>query len=121
MKPKCRRDGPRLGASSLLLLIFIPSWIGAAGPPETFNGARAFDDLKRLVDFGPRPSGSPALAQSRQWIINQLRQAGGQVEEDSFTASTPVGAIPMTNVIAKFPGKRPKVVMVAGHYDTKRE
>ena len=42
-----------------------------------------------------------------------------QVEEDSFTASTPVGAIPMTNLIAKFPGAQSKVVMVTGHYDTK--
>ena len=44
---------------------------------------------------------------------------GAQVEEDSFTASTPVGAIPMTNLIAKFPGAQSKVVMVTGHYDTK--
>ena len=48
------------------------------------------------------------------------RQTGAQVEEDSFTASTPIGAIPMTNIVAKFPGTQTKVVMVTGHYDTKR-
>src|SRR5208337_671472 len=72
-----------------------------------------------LVSYGPRPAGSPALAESRRWIIAQLKDAGAQVEEDAFTASTPVGQIPMTNLIAKFPGARSKVVMVAGHYDTK--
>jgi glutaminyl-peptide cyclotransferase len=119
--PKRRRTWPRLWGCTLLLLLGVPSWIGAAGPPENFSGARAFDDLKRLVDFGPRPSGSPAIAESRRWIINQLKQTGAQIEEDSFTASTPLGNIPMTNLIAKFPGAQSKVVMVTGHYDTKRE
>jgi glutaminyl-peptide cyclotransferase len=76
--------------------------------------------LKHLVSYGPRPAGSPALAEARRWIISQLQDAGAQVEEDSFTASTPVGAIPMTNLIAKFPGTLSKIVMVTGHYDTKR-
>jgi len=96
----------------------------AAHAPEkdslAFNGERAFEDLKRLVAFGPRPPGSKALAESRAWIISQLRLAGCQVEEDNFVAATPVGNIPMTNVIARIPGGRPSVVMVAGHYDTLR-
>jgi glutaminyl-peptide cyclotransferase len=85
-----------------------------------FNGGRAFDDLKRLVEFGPRPPGSKALAESRQWIIRQLQQSGCEVEEDSFVADTPVGSIPMTNLMAKVSGARPEVLIVAGHYDTKR-
>src|SRR5204863_8176071 len=84
-----------------------------------FHGSRAFDDLKRLVECGPRPPGSKALAESRRWIIGQLKQAGCETQEDRFVAETPVGSIPMTNVIAKIPGTRPEVVMVAGHYDTK--
>ena len=93
----------------------------AQGSAATFNGGRAFEDLKHLVSYGPRPAGSPALAESRRWIIAQLKQTGAQVEEDSFTASTPLGEIPMTNLIAKFPGTQSKVVMVTGHYDTKLE
>ena len=93
----------------------------AAGPSAlAFNGDRAFGDLKRLVDFGPRPPGSRALGAARQWIEGQLKQSGCEVEEDSFTGSTPVGPIPMTNVIAEIPGARPNVVMIAGHYDTAR-
>ncbi len=85
-----------------------------------FNGGRAFEDMKRLVAFGPHPSGSKALAEARQWIIGQLQQAGWQVEKDSFVAATPLGDIPMTNLVAKLPGARPQVVIVAGHYETKR-
>ncbi len=85
-----------------------------------FNGERAFEDLKHLVAFGPRPPGSKALSESRDWIIGQLKLAGCQVEEDKFVASTPVGNIAMTNIIARIPGARAAVVMVAGHYDTLR-
>lgn len=93
-----------------------------AHPAEagSFSGVRAFDDLKRLVAFGPRPSGSKALEESRLWIERQLKLDGLTVEEDSFTASTPIGNLPMTNVIAKIPGSSPQVIMLAGHYDTKR-
>jgi len=120
-KPKLQRDWILLGAGSLLLLLATPCWLGAAGPAETCNGGRAFADLKHLVAYGPRPAGSPALVEARRWIIAQLKLTGAQVEEDSFSASTPVGQIPMTNLIARFPGTQSKVVMVAGHYDTKLE
>ena len=116
-----RRNWIRLGACLLLFFPGVSLALGAAGAPESFDGTRAFEDLKRLVEFGPRPSGSPALAESRRWIIQQLKPTGAQIEEDSFTASTPLGNIPMSNLIAKFPGAQSKVVMVTGHYDTKRE
>jgi glutaminyl-peptide cyclotransferase len=110
---------PWLAVCSFLCLLAAPYWLSAQGPAGSFNGGRAFADLQHLVSYGPRPAGSPALAEARRWIIAQLKQTGAEVEEDSFTASTPVGAIPMTNLIAKFPGEQSKVVMVAGHYDTK--
>jgi Zn-dependent M28 family amino/carboxypeptidase len=119
-KPKRQRNWIRLGAYSLLLLLAVPFGLSAAGPADSFDGTRAFADLKHLVSYGPRPAGSPALAEARGWMIAQLKDAGAQVEEDSFTASTPAGEIPMTNIIAKFPGAQSKVLMVAGHYDTKR-
>lgn len=89
-------------------------------PATSFNGNRAFEDLKRLAAFGPRPSGSPAQQQARAWMVQQIKQAGCQVERDEFTASTPAGNVRMVNLIAKIPGRSPEVVMLAGHYDTKR-
>ncbi|HEV2425967.1 MAG TPA: M28 family peptidase [Terriglobia bacterium] len=87
-------------------------------PP--FNSTRAFDDLNHLVSFGPRPAGSAALARSRQWIEGQLAAAGVKVDEDKFTAATPVGNLDMANLIVRIPGASPNVVIVCGHYDTKR-
>lgn len=97
----------------------------AAPPPSTpgpraFSGGRAFEDLKRIVALGPRPSGSAALGRAREEIARQLKLAGVAVEKDDFTASTPAGAVPMTNLIARFPGEQNRIVIVAGHYETKR-
>jgi Zn-dependent M28 family amino/carboxypeptidase len=109
-----------LGSAAAALLL--PVLSAPAGPPGVngFSGGRAFEDLKRLVELGPRPSGSPALAKARQEISRQLKLAGLVAEEDNFTASTPLGPVPMTNLIVRIPGEQKKIVMVAGHYETKR-
>jgi glutaminyl-peptide cyclotransferase len=118
-----RRKGPgelvALGVVVLLCLGAAPI-LNAAAERPAFSGGRAFEDLKHLVSFGPRPSGSSQLATARQWMITQLRQTSEDVGEDRFTASTPIGQLAMTNVIVKIPGASPKVVIVAGHYDTAR-
>lgn len=110
--------GPTLTAFCLLAA---STWAAPlrAQAPLAFSGKRAFEDIRHLVDFGPRPPGSQALAASRSWIIRQLQSDGAQVETDPFVASTPIGEIKMTNIIAKIPGAQPSIIMLAGHYDTK--
>jgi glutaminyl-peptide cyclotransferase len=86
----------------------------------TFDGARAWTDLQRQVGFGPRPSGTPALAKTRQYILDQLKAAGIRSQEQPFTATTPAGPVAMVNVIGTIPGRRPERIVLASHYDTKR-
>ena len=85
-----------------------------------FDGARAWADLQRQVGFGPRPAGTPALAKTRQYILDQLTAAGIRAQEQPFTASTPAGPVAMANVIGTIPGRRPDRIVLASHYDTKR-
>jgi Zn-dependent M28 family amino/carboxypeptidase len=92
----------------------------ASAGETDFSGARAFEDLKHLVSFGPRPAGSKPLSDSRRWIVSQLEQMGYKVEEDIFQGETPVGSITMINLRVIIPGTSPKVIMLAGHYDTAR-
>jgi Zn-dependent M28 family amino/carboxypeptidase len=89
---------------------------GAAG----FDGERTFEDLRHLVDLGPRPPGSEALQRAREYIAQQLSTAGVETWDDTFVAKTPVGAVPMTNLIGALQGESPTVVILAGHYDTAR-
>jgi Zn-dependent M28 family amino/carboxypeptidase len=105
-----------------LLLVLAACGQTKAADPYAFNGDRAFDNLRHLVAFGPRPPDSKALEASREWIIGELRKAGCAVKQDRFVAATPLGNIPMVNLMAELPGKEPnKIVIIAGHYDTKLE
>lgn len=114
---------PRLMLLLGFLLVFQGTGVSArAADPYAFNGGRAFADLQHLVSFGPRPAGSRALEASRKWIIGQVKQAGCKVVQDHFVGHTPIGNIPMDNLIVELPGKEPRhIVMLAGHYDTKLE
>jgi Zn-dependent M28 family amino/carboxypeptidase len=89
----------------------------AAHPP--FDGARAWRDLERQVGFGPRPSGSAALRQTRDYIVSELKKAGIDTRLQPFTAATPLGEIAMANVIGTIRGRRPDRIALASHYDTK--
>jgi glutaminyl-peptide cyclotransferase len=85
-----------------------------------FSGDSAFAFTRRAVEFGPRPSGSPAIKQLQAYILQQLKSCKCQVTEDNFTARTPKGEIAMKNIVAKFPGRAgSRAIAVTGHYDTK--
>ena len=90
--------------------------VASAAPKPDVNGNRVLQYVKEVVAFGPRPPGTEAHAKLEQYILSKLK--GVDVEQDRFTAQTPVGKFPMNNIIAKFPGKKNGIIVVAGHYDT---
>jgi glutaminyl-peptide cyclotransferase len=84
-----------------------------------FDGAAALRHVERLVAIGPRVAGSPGGVKARQYIVDSLRAAGVAVRVEPFDADTPHGRLPMANIVAVIPGRRPDVILIAGHYDTK--
>ena len=90
-------------------------------PAPKFDGARAFTDLTRIVEIGPRPSGSPALERTREYIRRELKAAGLTVEDQPFEAQTPLGPVRMVNLRATLPGTSTGRIVIGGHYDTKLE
>jgi len=93
---------------------------------DDFSGESALKLTARVTDFGPRPPGSDALEQSRQWIEKILTESGWQVKRQAFTEETPQGDIEFINVRARFSKQpteslwtRPTRVLLASHYDTK--
>lgn len=89
-------------------------------PAGDFSGAQALEYTRALVAFGPRPAGTPALRKAQDYIAQQLKASGWEVQEDAFTAKTPAGVLAMKNIIAKKSGLSGKAVAITGHYDTKR-
>jgi len=84
-----------------------------------FDGGRAFEHVRRMVETGPRPAGSAELARTRQYITGELEAAGLRVSSDKFTPQTPVGAREMVNLTAELAGETTDVIIVSSHYDTK--
>ena len=92
-----------------------------APPPDKtggFNGKRAYALVAKQVGFGPHPSGSPAIAKLQDFLQSELKSYGSTVDTDSFTADTPVGHLPMKNIVAKIPGEKPGIILLGTHYDT---
>ncbi len=85
-----------------------------------FDGAKAFQDVAKLVSFGPHPSGSDGIHQAQQYIEVELKSCGCAFEEDNFHTPTPVGDMTMKNIVAKVPGTRSGIILLLTHYDTKR-
>ncbi len=84
-----------------------------------FDGDRAFEHVRKQVEFGVRPPGSPELEKTRAYLIEQLKSYGLNVTTDEFQATTPVGERKMVNVTAELPGESSDVIILASHYDTK--
>lgn len=85
-----------------------------------FDGARAYEQVAKLVGFGPRPPGSDAIRSSQEYIHSQLSGFGCAVDEDSFNAQTPIGNVAMKNIVAKIPGTGQGIILLLTHYDTLR-
>ena len=109
-------DGPRGGMSTR------PQPTASLAPipgAVAFNGERAMEHVKKQVEFGPRPPGSPELAKTRAYIIDQLKSYGLKVTTDEFRAATPLGEKNMVNITAELSGESKDVVILSSHYDSK--
>ncbi|MDR3749337.1 MAG: M28 family peptidase [Acidobacteriota bacterium] len=93
-----------------------PAQSAPSGPKPNVDGNHVMRYVKEVVAFGSRPVGSPGHAKLEQYILSKLK--GVDVEQDKFTAETPVGKFAINNIIAKFPGREDGIIVVAGHYDT---
>jgi glutaminyl-peptide cyclotransferase len=98
--------------------VLVALWIFVA-VAAAFSGASALNYTARVVAFGPRPPGSEAHRKLQNYILTELRRFRCEVVEDAFTAQTPLGPIPMKNIVARFAGISGKAVAITGHYDTK--
>ncbi|MEK6279290.1 MAG: M28 family peptidase [Acidobacteriota bacterium] len=109
-------EQPRVGVSERPAAPTSPPVVPGA---VAFNGERAMDHARKQVEIGPRSPGSPELAKTREYIVNNLKSFGLTVTTDEFTASTPVGPKNMANITGEIPGESKDVIIIASHYDTK--
>jgi len=84
--------------------------------PPAFNANRAMQYVKEIVALGPRPIGSENHKKVEKYILAHLK--GDGVEQDAFDLHPTEGTFPVRNIIAKFPGTRDGIIVIASHYDT---
>ncbi len=97
----------------VLILLMLPA-SGLA--QQHFRGDRALEITREFVAIGPRWCLSPGHAKAEAFLRNEFRH--DQLEEDTFTANTPIGPVPMRNFIVRFPGKKDGVIVLTTHYET---
>jgi Zn-dependent M28 family amino/carboxypeptidase len=87
---------------------------------KEFSGKNALAHVQAMVDFGPRPPGTPAIEKTRDYLIKQLELSGWKVTRQPFTDTTPRGKVEFVNLIATYGGKEvAPAFLVCSHYDTK--
>lgn len=108
----------------LLLIVSLPQAnLGAQqhAPNAHFSGQAAFNLTQQYLQAAPkRFIGSDGHTRAEDFIQQRFspEAAKGNLETDSFSASTPIGLLPMRNYIVRYPGKKDGVIVLATHYET---
>jgi len=111
------KDAPQAQPAPPVAPVALPPNLPSdSGPPPSINADRAFQYVKEVVKFGERPIGSENHKKLENYILQHLK--GDEVESDEFIADTPAGKFPVHNIIAKYPGMKDGIIVIAGHYDT---
>jgi hypothetical protein len=67
----------------------------AVAPAPAFDSGRAWEHLRQMVAIGPRPSGSPAIDETRKYLKAQLAAAGLTAVEQAWDEQTPIDTVRM--------------------------
>jgi glutaminyl-peptide cyclotransferase len=99
---------------SLCLALLAP----AAMHAQHFDGARAYEYAREFAAIGPRWPTGPGHVKAEEYLRRHFQEQHDALEEDTFTADTPIGAVPMRNFIVRFPGTKPGIIVLGTHYET---
>ncbi|MGZ9222828.1 MAG: M28 family peptidase, partial [Anaerolineales bacterium] len=86
----------------------------AATETTTFDGQRAYADVKTQVEFGPRIPGSEGHTKIQAWMQEELVKAGWQVEVQESEAL----GHPIEKIVARRNDEPPQIILGA-HYDSR--
>jgi len=98
------------------LMIALASLATAAPAQSHFNGAKALQYATQFADIGPRWPTGPGHVKAEAYLRDHFKHDA--LEDDAFTANTPIGLVPMHNFIVRFPGKKDGAIVLSTHYET---
>ena len=97
---------------------------------DGFSGAKAYEQVKGLVELGPRPPGSEGYEKALVYLEGEFAKLGWTTQRQSFTRTphlpgeaTPRAAIKFTNLLARHgqavDWRKSVPVVIGGHLDSK--
>jgi Zn-dependent M28 family amino/carboxypeptidase len=90
--------------------------LAASAQAQHFDGQKAYEYAREFAAIGPRWPTGPGHVKAEQFLRGHFQHDA--LEEDTFTANTPIGTVPMRNFIVRFPGKKPGAIVLSTHYET---
>lgn len=109
-----------LAGAMLLVVMLCASCADSGKPPSRFDGERAFKDLVRQCEFGPRVSGTDQHRRMEEWMKSNLEEYADTVLIDPFEFDSETYDYPeFRNYIARFHGNPGQRVLLCAHYDTR--
>jgi len=106
------------GIPTLLFAVLILFVSATAAAQQHFDGGKALEYAREFVAIGPRWPTGPGHVKAQEFLRSHFQRAHDQLEEDTFTADTPIGPVALSNFIVRFPGKKDGVIVLATHYET---
>ena len=94
---------------------------GCVSPKPVFDGPRAFADLVRQTDFGPRIPGAAGHRECAAWIQTQLSQHADStwLQEFRGTVQGSPDTVDMSNIIARLNSGSRERILISAHWDTR--
>lgn len=106
-----------------LINVAIPfAWlIGCSQPGPAFDADRAFADLVKQTEFGPRVPGTVGHDKCSEWLRVQLGVMADTLIEQRFQGLPPgyFDSVPMVNYIGRFGRRSSKRILLCAHWDTR--
>jgi Zn-dependent M28 family amino/carboxypeptidase len=110
----------RLILSALVALAAAAPLLAAGDLKERpFDAERAYRDLVRQCDFGPRVPGTDPHARCAQWLAGQLRACTDEVTLRNFTVQVRGKPLPITNIEAIFNPDGKRHILLCAHWDSR--
>lgn len=113
----------RASLVSLLSTFALAVCVGLGCSPSSgtpaFDKDRAFELLKKQVDFGPRYPGVAAHTTTADFIVSQLKPLADEVTTQQFRQTVGGKSLDLRNIIARFNLSAKQTVLLAAHWDTR--
>ena len=108
------------GAAAVAAVLVVLAGCGAKTERRAaFDGARAFDLLKKQCEFGPRYAGTPGHRAAAGWIKSQLEGLADVVIPHSFERTVNDRRLTFQNIYAVFNPAASHFILLSAHWDTR--